>query len=94
MGNRVQKFYSIGGKVIVNTTVTLEDSPMTRDRNVKTQLQRHMIQVIQSHANNIGESALGVEGPLNPIPQVSGNSLLNFLIAKVLCNSLKGSCIK
>ena len=68
----MQKFYSLGGKVIVNSTVILEDSPLTRNRNVRTQLQRHMIQVIQSHANNIGNSALWVDGPLNPIPQVAG----------------------
>nr|XP_045594534.1 mucin-12-like isoform X4 [Procambarus clarkii] len=71
LGNTVHKFYSLGGKVIVNSTINLEDLPSTRNRNLRHALQRQMLQVIQSHANNIGESALWVDGPLNPIPDVS-----------------------
>ncbi|XP_069955371.1 mucin-2 isoform X3 [Cherax quadricarinatus] len=71
LGNTVHKFYSLGGKVIVNSTINLEDLPSTRSRSVRQALQRQMIQVIQNHANNIGESALWVDGPLNPIPDVS-----------------------
>ncbi|XP_050738658.1 nascent polypeptide-associated complex subunit alpha, muscle-specific form-like isoform X2 [Eriocheir sinensis] len=71
LGNAVNSFYSLGGKVIVNATVNLEDQPATRTRSVRQALQRQMIQVIQSHANNIGDSPLGVDGPLNPIPDVS-----------------------
>ncbi|XP_071536445.1 uncharacterized protein [Panulirus ornatus] len=71
LGNIVQKFYSLGGKVIVNSTINLEDLPTTRNRNIRQTLQRQIIQVIQSHANNIGNSALWVDGPLNPVPDVS-----------------------
>lgn len=72
LGNTVHKFYSLGGKVIVNSTINLEDLPTTRNRNIRQTLQRQIIQVIQSHANNIGNSALWVDGPLNPVPDVSG----------------------
>ncbi|XP_042242419.1 uncharacterized protein LOC121879718 isoform X2 [Homarus americanus] len=71
MGNTVHKFYSLGGKVIVNSTINLEDLPSTRSRNIRHTLQRQIIQVIQSHANNVGDSAIWVDGPLNPIPDVS-----------------------
>ncbi|XP_045101179.1 uncharacterized protein LOC123498107 isoform X2 [Portunus trituberculatus] len=71
LSNAVNSFYSLGGKVIVNATVNLEDQPATRTRAVLQALQRQMIQVIQSHANNIGDSPLGVDGTLNPIPDVS-----------------------
>lgn len=71
LGNIIHKFYNLGGKVIVNSTINLEDTPTTRNRNIPQMLQRQMIQVIQSHTNNIGDSALYVDGPLNPIPDVS-----------------------
>ncbi|XP_066953247.1 uncharacterized protein [Macrobrachium rosenbergii] len=71
LGNTIHKFYSLGGKVIVNSTIHLEDNPTTRNRNMPQMVQRQMIQVIQSHANNIGDSSLYVDGPLNPIPDVS-----------------------
>lgn len=72
LGTTVHKFYSLGGKVIVNCTVMLEERPETRTAAVRRELQRQMIQVIRGHANNIGDSALWVDGPLNPIPDVSG----------------------
>ncbi|XP_063879067.1 uncharacterized protein LOC135110561 isoform X1 [Scylla paramamosain] len=71
LSNAVNSFYSLGGKVIVNATLNLENQPATRTRAVLQALQRQMIQVIQSHANNIGDSPLGVDGTLNPIPDVS-----------------------
>ncbi|MPC13619.1 hypothetical protein E2C01_006359 [Portunus trituberculatus] len=78
LSNAVNSFYSLGGKVIVNATVNLEDQPATRTRAVLQALQRQMIQVIQSHANNIGDSPLGVDGTLNPIPDVSEQRLLTL----------------
>ncbi|XP_068228652.1 mucin-2-like isoform X2 [Palaemon carinicauda] len=71
LGNTIHKFYSLGGKVIVNSTIHLEDNPTNRNRNMPQMVQRQIIQVIQNHANNIGDSSLYVEGPLNPIPDVS-----------------------
>ncbi|KAF2367714.1 SEA domain [Trinorchestia longiramus] len=70
LGNKVEKFYTLGGNVIVNSTVKLEDNPSTRSQDIKRSLQRHLIKVIQAHNNNIGNSALWVDGPLNPIPVV------------------------
>nr|XP_027209844.1 uncharacterized protein LOC113803293 [Penaeus vannamei] len=71
LSNTVHKFYSLGGKVIVNATVNLESTPATRARTIRQALQRQVIQVIQSHGNKIGESALWVDGPLNPVPEVA-----------------------
>ncbi|CAL4066926.1 unnamed protein product [Meganyctiphanes norvegica] len=71
LGSNVHKFYSIGGRVIINSTVMLEDLPTTRSRNIRQALQRQLIQVIRNHGNNIGDSQLFVDGPLNPIPEIS-----------------------
>ncbi|XP_063588470.1 mucin-5AC-like isoform X2 [Penaeus indicus] len=71
LSNTVHKFYSLGGKVIVNATVNLESTPATRSRTIREALQRQVIQVIQSHSNKIGDSALWVDGPLNPVPEVA-----------------------
>ncbi|XP_037788897.1 LOW QUALITY PROTEIN: SH3 domain-containing protein C23A1.17-like [Penaeus monodon] len=71
LSNTVHKFYSLGGKVIVNSTINLESTPATRSRTIRQALQRQVIQVIQSHGNKIGESALWVDGPLNPVPEVA-----------------------
>ncbi|KAK4321326.1 hypothetical protein Pmani_007867 [Petrolisthes manimaculis] len=91
LGNTVHKFYSLGGKVIVNSTVMLEERPDTRTASVRRELQRQMIQVIRSHANNIGDSALWVDGPLNPIPDVSDvNECYNPTLHD--CN-IKATCI-
>ena len=77
MGNAVNSFYSLGGRLILNTTVSLLDTPQTRLRQVKTELQRQMLKVIKAKDNNIGDSTLFVEGPLNPIPGVQGKAFLS-----------------
>ncbi|XP_018010908.1 uncharacterized protein LOC108668242 isoform X3 [Hyalella azteca] len=70
LGSTVEKFYPLGGNVIINSSIKLEDNPNTRSRDIKRSLQRHIIKVIQAHNNNIGSSSLWVDGPLNPIPLV------------------------
>lgn len=75
LGNSVQKFYTLGGNVIINSTVRLEDNPSTRQRGIRNSLQRHLIKVIQAHGNNIGNSALWVDGPVNPVPAVDGEEM-------------------
>ncbi|XP_037079146.1 uncharacterized protein LOC119100141 [Pollicipes pollicipes] len=70
MGNEINSFYSLGGRLILNTTVSLLDTAQTRRREVKNELQRQMIRVIKAKDNNIGDSTLFVEGPLNPIPGI------------------------
>ena len=70
----MNKFYPIGGKVIVNATVKLEESPITRSSKVKGELQAQMIRVIQQNSNRIGGGNLYVEGPLNPIPGMEGKT--------------------
>ena len=80
LGSTVNKFYSLGGRVIVNSTIHLVRTPQTSSTNIKRNLQRHLIRVIQANNNYVGNSVLVVEGPLNPIPDVSGKIKQNFFM--------------
>ena len=74
----VNKFYSVGNRVLVNATVFLEQSPETQSVVVRPTLMKQLGNVIQQRANNLGTSRLWVDGP-NPIPGIFGKvALLNF----------------
>ncbi|KAG1693486.1 sperm flagellar membrane protein [Nymphon striatum] len=69
-GSTINKFYPMGGKVVVNATFTLEKNPDTLSDNIRQKLQRELIRVIANRNQNIGDSVLYVDGPLNPVPGV------------------------
>lgn len=71
----VNKFYSIGNRVLVNTTVFLEQTSETQSVLVRPTLMKQLGNVIQQRDNNLGISRLWVDGP-NPIPGIFGNSIV------------------
>ncbi|RWS29382.1 hypothetical protein B4U80_10765 [Leptotrombidium deliense] len=70
MGAKVNKFYSMAGKTVVNATIELEMNNATRSNTMRKIIQQELTRVIATHNNNIGESKLFVEGSLNAIPRV------------------------
>ncbi|KAB7495076.1 hypothetical protein Anas_09061, partial [Armadillidium nasatum] len=96
MDSSVNKFYSLGGRVIVNSTVKLLHTPQTSSPTIRKSLQRHLIKVIQSNNNFVGNSMLSVEGPLNPVPDVSDvnecfDSSLYDCHSEAVCTNTFGS---
>ncbi|KAG8179688.1 hypothetical protein JTE90_021284 [Oedothorax gibbosus] len=66
-GANVNLFYTIAGKLIVNSTVFLEEKESTRAQSVRLRLRQEIAEAIKNRNQNIGESRLYVEGPLSPI---------------------------
>ncbi|XP_040563775.1 uncharacterized protein [Lepeophtheirus salmonis] len=71
IGNTVNRFFSLNGKVTVNITLEMFQSPYTTSPVIKRDIQHKLIQVIQARNSNIGNGNLYVDGPLNPIPGVA-----------------------
>ncbi len=70
LGSKVNRFYSVAGKTIVNATINLELNNATVTPTIKRYVQQELSRVIAIRNNNIGESQLWVEGSLNAIPRV------------------------
>lgn len=73
MAVRVNRFYSIGGKTIVNATINLRHNDSTSlvgGQSTKRLLQHELQQAIVASENNLGESQLWVESVSNAITRV------------------------
>ena len=70
LGAKVNRFYSIAGKTIINATINLELNNATNSASIKKIVQQELSKVIAVRNNNIGDSQLWVEGSLNAIPRV------------------------
>ncbi|CAL1269706.1 unnamed protein product, partial [Larinioides sclopetarius] len=70
LGSNVNTFYSIGGKLIINATVFLEEKESTRAQSVRLRLRQEIAESIKNRNRNIGESRLYADGPLSPIQHI------------------------
>ncbi len=60
VGNRVNKFFNLNGKVTVNATMLLLENSYTKNVVVKRELQRKLIEVIQ--VRDYGINKVWIEG--------------------------------
>ena len=70
LGARVNKFYALGGKMLVNSSIDLEQTNVTRSTGIKRVMQQELARVIALHTNHIGDSQLSVETSANAVPRV------------------------
>ena len=70
MGVRVNKFYSVAGKLLVNASIDLEQNNATRTGAIKRVLQQELVRVIALTNSNIGDSQLWVDSSANSVPRV------------------------
>ncbi|UXI22607.1 AF-10 protein [Sarcoptes scabiei] len=82
MAVKINRFYTVGGRTIVNATVMLqnnETSALTNQKssasinptqNIKRVLQQELTQVIVDSNNNLGESQLAVDSPSNALARI------------------------
>ncbi|GBM23891.1 hypothetical protein AVEN_208520-1 [Araneus ventricosus] len=70
LGSNVNTFYSIGGKLIINATVFLEEKESTRAQSVRLRLRQEIAESIKNRNRNIGESRLYADGPLSPLQHI------------------------
>ncbi|XP_042905251.1 uncharacterized protein [Parasteatoda tepidariorum] len=69
-GMTVNMFYPIGGKLIANSTIFLEEKESTRAQSVRIRLRQEIGEAIKRKNQNIGDSRLFVEGPMSPITAI------------------------
>ncbi|XP_076322690.1 uncharacterized protein LOC143231851 isoform X2 [Tachypleus tridentatus] len=67
---KINMFYSVGGVFLINATVNLKETVVTKFSSLKEQLQNELNKVINQMKQNIGDSRLQVQGPSAPIPLV------------------------
>lgn len=77
MGARVNSVYkgdrSAGqGGVFVNLTLQLEENAETARPQVRGDIQRHLLGVIQRRSNNVGNSAVWVDSPPGSVSNLQG----------------------
>ena len=70
MGAKVNKFYSLGGKTLINASVALESNEATATSSIKKLVQQEVARVIATNNNLLGDSVLSVDGSLNAVPRV------------------------
>lgn len=70
LGSKINRFYSVAGKTIVNASINLELNNSTNSPSIRRYVQQELTRVIAVRNNNIGESQLWVDGSLNAIPRV------------------------
>lgn len=70
MGVRVNKFYTAGGKLLVNASIDLELNNVTKAPAIKRIVQQELARVITLRNNNIGDSQLWVDAAANSVPRV------------------------
>ena len=61
LGIRVNKFYPVQGKTMLNATIVLERNESTRLNSIKKQLQQELSRVISAKNNALGDSPLLVD---------------------------------
>ncbi|KFM56749.1 hypothetical protein X975_19524, partial [Stegodyphus mimosarum] len=67
LGLTINMFYHIGGKLIINSTVFLEEKESTRTQSVRLRLRQEIAESVKKRNQNIGDSHLSVDGPLSPL---------------------------
>lgn len=75
---RVNTFYPIGEKLVINSTVFLEEKESTRTQAVKLRLRQLIGEAIKNKQQNIGESRLYVEGTFSPVTAIEGTHISNI----------------
>ncbi|XP_054162289.1 uncharacterized protein LOC128960243 [Oppia nitens] len=70
LGTKINRFYSVAGKTIINASINLELNNATSNPSIKRYVQQDLTRVIAVRNNNIGDSQLWVDGSLNAIPRV------------------------
>lgn len=58
--------------VFVNITLQLEENGDTARPQVRADIQRHLLGVIQRRSNNVGNSALWVDSPPGSVSNLQG----------------------
>lgn len=96
MGVRVNKFYSVAGKLLVNASIDLEQNNATKAGAIKRVLQQELGRVIALSNSNIGDSLLWVDSSANSVPRVEdinecASSELNDCSAHATCTNEFGS---
>lgn len=66
LGIRVNKFYPVQGKTMLNCTIVLERNESTRSNAIKKQLQQELSRVISAKNNALGDSPLLVDSVALP----------------------------
>lgn len=94
MGAKINKFYPLGSKVIVNSTIQFDES--AKSSILRQKIRQEMVKVISNRNQNIGESQLYVDGPLNPVPAIEdlnecADSNLNDCSSNGHCENLFGT---
>lgn len=69
-GVKINKFYSMAGKTLVNATIELDKSNITRSSNIKRIVQQEIIRVISSRNNKLGDSTLSVDESSSAVPRI------------------------
>ncbi|OTF79854.1 hypothetical protein BLA29_004401, partial [Euroglyphus maynei] len=72
MAVKINRFYAVGGRTIVNATISLRsnDSTINSSQRIKRQLQQELTQAIIESQNNLGESQLSVDSGSNAIARI------------------------
>lgn len=96
MGIRVNRFFSAGGKMLVNASIDLELNNITKSPTIKRIVQQELSRVITLRNNNIGDSALWVDASSNSVPRVDDvneclNNELNDCSSNAFCINEFGS---
>ncbi|XP_074604245.1 uncharacterized protein LOC141857656 [Brevipalpus obovatus] len=91
-GVKVNKFYSMAGKMLVNATIELDKTNTTRSMVIKRIVQQEISRVISLRANKLGDSQLSVEESANAIPRVEdinecANQELNDCSKHAVCHN-------
>lgn len=73
----VNAFYPIGEKLVINSTIFLEEKESTRTQAVRLRLRQLIGEAIRHKKQNIGDSRLFVEGTFSPVTAIEGK-VVNF----------------
>lgn len=55
LGIRINRFYPVQGKIMMNATIVLERNNITRSNSIKKQLQQELSRVINAKNNALGK---------------------------------------
>nr|XP_027199724.1 probable serine/threonine-protein kinase DDB_G0282963 [Dermatophagoides pteronyssinus] len=73
MAVKINRFYAVGGRTIVNATISLRSNDSlinSSSQRIKRQLQQELTQAIIDSQNNLGESQLSVDSGSNAITRI------------------------
>ncbi|XP_035224805.1 uncharacterized protein LOC118197406 [Stegodyphus dumicola] len=96
LGLTVNMFYHIGGKLIINSTVFLEEKESTRTQSVRLRLRQEIAESLKRRNQNIGDSHLSVDGSLSPLIAIEdvnecSDSNLNDCAVDAICLNVFGT---